>query len=173
DAQMKVMKRFLSSREGATLSATAKLNETGELLESLFQGERAQSALRRLSSVMQEEAITHIDLLKIDVEGAELDVLQGIDAGDWPKIDQLVIEVDSKGGQVLDEITTLLRGHGYYVGVEEDEALAGTGVYNVYARRLGIPATVSSAGPQSDDAKGMVAGLPKQGLVPLLASGHG
>eukprot|EP00041_Stephanoeca_diplocostata_P010238 m.162719 g.162719 ORF g.162719 m.162719 type:complete len:57 (+) comp18079_c0_seq3:1246-1416(+) len=34
--------------------------------------------LRRLSDVLDGEDVDHIDMLKVDVEGAELDVLRGI-----------------------------------------------------------------------------------------------
>jgi FkbM family methyltransferase len=51
--------------------------------------------LRTISSVMQESQVETIDLLKIDVERAELSVLQGIKDSDWPKIRQIVLEVQS------------------------------------------------------------------------------
>ncbi len=36
-----------------------------------------------------------MDLLKVDVEGAELDVLRGVDPQDWARIRQVVVEVRS------------------------------------------------------------------------------
>ena len=34
-----------------------------------------------------------IDLVKVDVEGDELEALRGIEAHDWPRIRQVVVEV--------------------------------------------------------------------------------
>jgi hypothetical protein len=38
-------------------------------------------------------AFRRVDLLKIDVERAELEVLNGIEQSDWSKIKQVVMEV--------------------------------------------------------------------------------
>ncbi|MEV0373760.1 FkbM family methyltransferase [Streptomyces sp. NPDC050636] len=50
--------------------------------------------VRSLSAAIDEHDIKSIDLLKIDVEGGELAVLQGIKEHHWPRIRQTVIEVD-------------------------------------------------------------------------------
>lgn len=55
-----------------------------------------------------------IDLVKIDVEGAELDVLKGLSDPDWARIRSFVIEVFDVGGR-LDGVCSLLREHGYEV----------------------------------------------------------
>ena len=54
--------------------------------------------LRRLGEVMAEEQIERVDLLKMDVEGAEFDVLAGLSDEDWLKIHQMVIEVHGGSG---------------------------------------------------------------------------
>ena len=41
-----------------------------------------------VSALMAQHDLDRIDLLKIDVEGAELDVLRGIRPEDWPRIHQ-------------------------------------------------------------------------------------
>ena len=87
----------------------------------------------RLSDVIAEEGIERIDLLKINVEKSELDVLLGLDADDWPKIRQLVIEVDRRRN--LEPITSLLEMHGYDVLVEQDPLLRKTELCYVYAIR--------------------------------------
>lgn len=48
--------------------------------------------IRTLSSVLDEQLVPRIDLLKIDVEGAEEDVLRGIREEHWPLIRQIMIE---------------------------------------------------------------------------------
>lgn len=52
-----------------------------------------------------------IDYLKIDVEGAELDVLLGIRDDHWALVDQVVIEVHNTQGR-LQVVTDLLRDKG-------------------------------------------------------------
>jgi hypothetical protein len=49
--------------------------------------------VRQLSSIIDELAITTMDPLKIDVEGAEEEVLEGIEERHWPVIRQAVVEV--------------------------------------------------------------------------------
>jgi len=43
--------------------------------------------------VLREHGVEQIDLLKIDAEKAELDIINGIDDHDWPKIKQIVLEI--------------------------------------------------------------------------------
>src|SRR5581483_9984531 len=73
------------------------------------------------------------DLLKVNVEKSELDVLLGIAASDWPKIRQLVIEVDEERN--LGPILQLLARHGYEALVEQDALLRNTDLCYVYAIR--------------------------------------
>ena len=75
-----------------------------------------------------------MDLLKIDVQRAEREVLEGIGDPEWGKIQQIVMEVHDE----VDDVVKLLEGKGYVVAWEEGERLAGTGRYNVYARRGGL-----------------------------------
>ena len=49
----------------------------------------------RLSDWIVQSNLERIDLLKIDVEGAEAKVLDGIDAEHWPRIQQVVMETHS------------------------------------------------------------------------------
>lgn len=54
--------------------------------------------------------VARIDLLKIDVEGAELDVLLGCDSI-WPRIGSVAVETYDKDGRV-EEVMSLLRARG-------------------------------------------------------------
>ncbi|MEJ7655194.1 MAG: FkbM family methyltransferase, partial [Chloroflexia bacterium] len=82
--EVAVIKQFLRNRAARGESGMEELAEEAErLLEGVFEGERHRCSLRRLSEVIREEGIERIDLLKIDVQQAELDVLLGIDEGDW------------------------------------------------------------------------------------------
>lgn len=48
---------------------------------------------KTLSQFMQMQQLERIDLLKIDVESAEWEVLQGLETSDWHKIQNIVIEI--------------------------------------------------------------------------------
>jgi len=50
--------------------------------------------VRTISQILREQGVERVDLLKVDVEGAELDVLLGVEDADWPKIKQVVVEVE-------------------------------------------------------------------------------
>jgi amino acid adenylation domain-containing protein/non-ribosomal peptide synthase protein (TIGR01720 family)/FkbM family methyltransferase len=112
-----------------------------ELLEGKFASEIQAGELRSLSKVISEEGVERIDLLKIDVQRAEMDVLRGIEEADWAKIEQIVVEVHNLKGHAgqgrVAETVSLLEQRGYTVAVEQDEALRSTDRYNVYARRNG------------------------------------
>ncbi len=137
-----VIKRYMRNQQedGAADMATL-LEHADELLAGRFEGHAFRSRLKRLSEFIREEGVERIDLLKIDVQRAELDVLRGIDDEDWPKIRQVVMEVhDGKGteseGRVA-EIIALLESRGFSAVAEQDEVLKGTDRHNLYAVRRG------------------------------------
>lgn len=77
-----------------------------------------------------------VDLIKIDVERAELDVLRGIKWEDWPKIRQLVMEFHDVGGR-REEILRILEAAGFgSVVCDQDESLLGSTIFNLYCTRL-------------------------------------
>ena len=91
--------------------------------------------MQTLSQVVRDHGIEQIDLLKIDVEKAELDVLQGVDARDWPKIQQIVVEVHDLDRRV-DTITQLLLEKGLTrTTVEQPVTLRSSNIYTVFATR--------------------------------------
>ncbi|HEX8212536.1 MAG TPA: amino acid adenylation domain-containing protein [Longimicrobium sp.] len=124
----------------------------GQLAASQLETQRFERPLRTLSEVIRAEGVERIDLLKVDVEKAEEEVLAGIDADDWRRIRQVVVEVDERKGR-LERITALLRAHGFEVAVERETLLERTTLSNVYAWRPGgRPA--ASAAPAPLDALG-------------------
>jgi FkbM family methyltransferase len=82
---------------------------SARVAERLYQRRDITVPADRLSAFLT--AGRPVDLLKIDVEGAELDVLQGIDAGQWPLIRQAVLEVQEHAGR-LAAVCDLLSSHG-------------------------------------------------------------
>ncbi len=111
--------------------------EIGALIDERMQSSTVSARLRTLSGVVADEGIERIDLLKINVEKSELDVLLGIAAEDWPKIRQLVIEVDRESD--LAAIVALLEHHGYDTLVDQDPLLRETQLHYVYAARPRAP----------------------------------
>jgi amino acid adenylation domain-containing protein/non-ribosomal peptide synthase protein (TIGR01720 family)/FkbM family methyltransferase len=155
DDEVEVVKRFLANQQASGVEeAGALLGQAEEILAGRFQGEEVEVRLRRLSDVIRQERVSRIDLLKIDVQRAELDVLQGLDEEHWPLVRQVVLEVhdapgDESEGRVY-EIRALLERHGFAVVIEQDELLTGTDRYNVYAvqperERVDAPAGARSA----------------------------
>lgn len=98
-----------------------------------YRAEQVEGELRRLSDVLRDRKIEQVDLLKVDVEGAELDVIAGIDDGDWDRIRQLAVEVHRD--VALEEMERRLSERGFRVTTEQETALAGTSVRMLYAVR--------------------------------------
>ena len=121
-------------REEGMEGLDALLEYTDELLDERFRAVEMECRLRPLSAVIREEGVARIDLLKVDVQKAELDVLRGIDAEHWPMIRQVVMEVHDLDGR-LDEVRRLLEDRGYTVAVEQDEAVEGSILWNLFALR--------------------------------------
>ncbi|WP_437670500.1 FkbM family methyltransferase [Sorangium sp. So ce131] len=107
-----------------------------ELLDVRFEAQTFTAKLRRLSDIIRERGVPRIDLLKVDVQKCELEVLEGIDAGDFPKIAQIVLEVHDIEGRV-DRVKALLERRGFAVVSEQDALYVGTNIHNVYAVRRG------------------------------------
>lgn len=113
-----------------------------EFVEALIEGHVAQALTPRifeariepLSKVLADEAIERVDLLKIDVEGAELDVLQGILPEDWPRIRQIVLEVEAFGTRAA-QARARLEAEGFVVHATQDAAQRAGDYGMMYARR--------------------------------------
>ena len=104
-------------------------------LDLAFQTEQVTCQLKTLSAIVQEHEINKIDLLKIDVEKSELDVLLGIEALDWQKIEQIVVEVHGLENR-LQKIENLLKEYGFTeIKVAQESMLKGSNLFNLYARR--------------------------------------
>lgn len=70
--------------------------------------------LQTLSNVISEQGVQRIDLLKIDVEGAELDVLAGLRDEHWPIVRQVAVEVmTAMSKNHLNQISEHLRSRGF------------------------------------------------------------
>jgi FkbM family methyltransferase len=91
--------------------------------------------LQTLSHVIRHQQIERIDFLKIDAEKSELDVLHGIEADDWVKVQQVFAEVHNRDGR-LQAIRDLLQHQQFRIIVcEQDPYFVDTDIYAIYARR--------------------------------------
>ena len=131
--EREMVKRYVLNQQAAAPDNERFVADVGDVIEDRLRARTVAARLRTLSSVIAEEGIERIDLLKVNVEKSELDVLRGIDADDWPKIRQAVIEVDQHDH--VEPITQLLERHGFDVMVEQDPLLRDTELCYVYAIR--------------------------------------
>lgn len=100
----------------------------------LRQLETHRVKVRPLSSVLDELGIDHVDLLKVDVEGAELEVLRGIEERHWPLVRQAVVEVE-RWQQNRDTVREVLLAHGFTVHTEQDSVQRAGDIGMVFAVR--------------------------------------
>lgn len=103
-------------------------------LAALAEGVELPIELTTLTEVITSRAIAHVELLKVDVEGAELDVLGGLDAATWPKIAQVVMETTTPH---VTEVERVLADAGFDVVFDVPPWAERMGLdnVNVYATR--------------------------------------
>src|SRR5437016_9780809 len=164
--EREMVKRYVLNQQAAAPDNERFVADVGDVIEDRLRARTVAAQLRKLSSVIAEEGIERIDLLKVNVEKSELDVLRGIDPDDWSKIRQAVIEVDQHDH--VDPITQLLERHGFDVMVEQDPLLRHTELCYVYAIRPS-PERGGLIGHQPADTCGR-AELPADGAVLTPAS---
>jgi len=131
--EREMVKRYVLNQQVAAPDDERFVADVGEVIDDRLRARTVSARLRTLSSLVAEEGIERIDLLKVNVEKSELDVLRGLDPEDWPKIRQAVIEVDQRDH--VEPITLLLERHGFEVLVEQDPLLRHTELCYVYAVR--------------------------------------
>ncbi len=114
-----------------------------EVLEERLRTERVDCELTTLSRVIREHAVERIDLLKIDAERSELEILAGLDAADWPKVRQVVLETQEDDG-ALGRVTALLEARGFRVAVSRDTGMQAGSLCKVFAVRPDAPVAAGS-----------------------------
>ncbi len=108
------------------------------LIANFIVGKKAvfECPMSTISSFIARRELAHIDVLKVDVEGAEHEVLKGIQDEDWHRIRSLVVEVHDVDGR-LETLRTLLSARGLsQQAVEVEPGFSGTHLVNLYATRL-------------------------------------
>ncbi|WP_344813462.1 non-ribosomal peptide synthase/polyketide synthase, partial [Chitinophaga oryziterrae] len=126
-----VVRSYIQGTEGTD----ASISELDEVLDVKLNSVRIKCKTITVSEVIRSRKLDHIDLLKIDVENSEHYVLEGIEEGDWARIDNVIIEVHNIDNR-LARIQQLLEEKGFHTFVEKEKALAGDDIlYNIFARR--------------------------------------
>ncbi len=120
DGDKEAVRRQVTSEPGLDPDMAEHLDE---ILAFRLRPVAQPGRLRRLSSVIDERGIDRVDLLKIDVQRAELDVLRGIDDRHWGLVRQVAMEVhDAPGTETaghLDKATEILTRHGFLVSTHD------------------------------------------------------
>jgi len=95
---------------------------------------KIQCDLKPLSMVISMLSIKKINLLKIDCEGNEHKVIDGIGKENWKIIEQLIIEINDINGR-LSYIENKLIDLGYKIKIIQEPALLNTNIYNLFAKK--------------------------------------
>lgn len=144
--QEAAMLRAIMSRDETVIAAGG--GDGGSALDALIEQRLTHEAIDcdvcTLSDLIDEYQIDRIDLLKIDAEKSEVAVLRGVRDEHWPRFRQIFIEAHDLSGEVA-AIVSLLRARGFDTVAEQDAALTGTCLFNIYARRPDVRAPVPSA----------------------------
>ena len=104
--------------------------------------EQVRCRLVRLSAVIDRAGITWIDLLKVDVEGADFDCLAGVEERHWPLVCQAVVEVH-EGDESRDRMERLLADRGFVTAAFQQAPDVFARHWLIHARRPG-PSTPAS-----------------------------
>lgn len=122
---------------GEVLQKTGAADVGGDVvfLEELLRSQTVRAQVAPLSKQMRQLGIDAVDLLKIDTEGAEREVLAGIEAEDWGKIRQLLVEVHL-GRAMTDVMAEELNGRGYATSIGQHPlSQKNAEVFHIYATR--------------------------------------
>lgn len=126
DLSANVARNGLSERVECINGAVAADGETVELHVPLYR--ESGSALATRGSVVTVQAVTlaalldrspdQVGLLKIDCEGAEWPVVEALPGEQWSRVDAVIMECHTSGGQSLEEMQTLLSDRGFDVEIK-------------------------------------------------------
>ena len=98
----------------------------------LQDGRSVPIQIRTVDGVMRDLGVTRVDLLKIDVEGLEVDVLRGARES-LPRVDRVVLEYHSKDLRAA--VVDLLGRSGFIVVLDDRMYFEDVGL--LFARRVG------------------------------------
>jgi|GEM_PF-5115912 len=91
------------------------------LSKAHLRSKKEKVTLIRLSDYIDSRKIEVIDIIKIDVEGHELEVLQGIEPRHFHLINSFIIEVENFREGYQDKIVSLLEEQGYHISITAEK----------------------------------------------------
>ncbi|MGW6269144.1 amino acid adenylation domain-containing protein [Streptomyces sp. NPDC055060] len=141
--EQETLRRVIANERGAD---AAEDDQLSDLLADRLASTRVDVELRTVSQVIRDNALTAVDLLKVDAEKSELAALRGIEPEHWPIIRQVVAEVHDVDDRVA-VVTKMLETKGFQVIVETPQGLEGTGMCQLYATRGAPSAAPVPAAP--------------------------
>jgi FkbM family methyltransferase len=119
---------FPDQKDGLKQLVASKFPEHGQQVIDAWLGkeEEVEVSIQRLSHFLTLRGrerdgggVKSIDLLKIDVEGAEFDVLAGLDEEHWSLVKNVVVEIVAVGNEgAVERMKALLEGNGFVVTLE-------------------------------------------------------
>jgi FkbM family methyltransferase len=68
--------------------------------------------LTSISDILRDHQLDQVDYLKVDAEGAEIEILEAVSEDDWKKIKQIVVETH-RGDESMQHVEAILRKHGF------------------------------------------------------------
>lgn len=128
-----VVRNILKSHAGVAPEEVDRY--VSELAGDRLRGKTYDCRTTSVSEIIRDHDLATIDLLKIDAEKSELEILAGIAEDDWPRIQQIVIEVHDRTREKVSHVERLLIAKGYCVVVEQEPSLAQSGLFTVSAIR--------------------------------------
>jgi amino acid adenylation domain-containing protein/FkbM family methyltransferase len=112
--------------------------DVNRLAAGRFEGETSPVEVLTLSGIIARLELSRIDLVKIDVERAELEVLQGLEPQDFARIDRFLVEVEDSGG-VRDAVARAFPST-FVLRWTPHGRLGRAGLWMLDAVRSGVPA---------------------------------
>lgn len=114
-------------RERSAAWAPTRLNDR------MYRGREIDVPVAPLSGFLPDDR--RVDLLKIDVVGAELEVFAGLADRHWSAVDYVVVDAQNIDGR-LQAVRAALEGRGFTVELRQNSAAAGDGLnFLVHGRR--------------------------------------
>lgn len=109
-----------------------------DILDHKLEAQKLVVPISTLSKFIAEKKLEKIDLLKINVEKAELDVLLGLQEADWNKIKQIVLEAHDVNNR-LQDIEKLLVKHDFVINTKKDWSLEESqNIFYIYASKNNV-----------------------------------
>lgn len=87
-----------------------------------------------VGDILKDHSIDRVDYLKLDAEGAEIEILEAISVADWLKIQQIVVETH-RGDDSMNRVEGILKDQGFET--ETGFSQSSPADKMVYGRRAG------------------------------------